>query len=139
MADLPRGTVTFLFTDIESSTALRERDRAAMADAVDRHLALLRAAIETHGRVLFKTIGDAVQAAFSTAPDATSAALEAQRALVQEAWPEGVAPVCRTLPVPEAKRMRGNDQRWAVVRSASSYLNACHARLGVVVFSAEGG
>ena len=46
MADLPRGTVTFLFTDIEGSTALWERDRAAMATAVARHLTLLRAAID---------------------------------------------------------------------------------------------
>jgi class 3 adenylate cyclase len=44
MPDLPSGTVTFLFTDIEGSTALWERDRAAMAFAVERHLALLRAA-----------------------------------------------------------------------------------------------
>ena len=42
MPDLPSGTVTFLFTDIEGSTALWERDRAAMAAAVERHLALLR-------------------------------------------------------------------------------------------------
>jgi len=34
MPDLPSGTVTFLFTDIEGSTALWERDRQAMADAV---------------------------------------------------------------------------------------------------------
>jgi class 3 adenylate cyclase len=42
MPDLPTGTVTFLFTDIEGSTALWERDRQAMAAAVERHLALLR-------------------------------------------------------------------------------------------------
>ena len=41
MPELPCGTVTFLFTDIEGSTALWERDRQAMAAAVERHLALL--------------------------------------------------------------------------------------------------
>jgi class 3 adenylate cyclase len=41
MPDLPSGTVTFLFTDIEGSTALWERDRAAMPTAVARHIALL--------------------------------------------------------------------------------------------------
>ncbi len=46
MPDLPSGTVTFLFTDIEGSTALWERDRQAMAQAVERHLALLDAASE---------------------------------------------------------------------------------------------
>ena len=46
MPDLASGTVTFLFTDIEVSTALWERDRAAMAIAVERHLTLLDAVIQ---------------------------------------------------------------------------------------------
>src|SRR5262245_40981533 len=70
MVDLPSGTVTFLFTDIEGSTRLWERDRQAMAAAVERHLALLRTAIERHHGVLFKIVGDATQAAFATAPNA---------------------------------------------------------------------
>jgi predicted ATPase/class 3 adenylate cyclase len=86
LADLPSGTVTFLFTDIEGSTALWERDRFAMAEAVARHLALLDAAIQVHGGVHFKTVGDAVQAAFATAPAAVAAALAAQRALLAEDW-----------------------------------------------------
>ncbi|MCE3277373.1 MAG: adenylate/guanylate cyclase [Propionibacteriaceae bacterium] len=57
MAELPSGTVTFLFTDIEGSTALWERDRAAMANAADRHLALQRATIEAHGGVLVQVAG----------------------------------------------------------------------------------
>ena len=81
MADLPRGTVTFLFTDIEGSTALWERDRQAMASVVARHLALLDVAIAAQGGVHFKTVGDAVQAVFPTAPAAVAAALAAQRAL----------------------------------------------------------
>jgi predicted ATPase/class 3 adenylate cyclase len=88
MPDLPSGTVTFLFTDIEGSTALWERDRQTMADAVERHLALLRTAIETHHGVLFKTVGDAVQAAFATAADGLSAAVAAQQALTDEPSPE---------------------------------------------------
>jgi predicted ATPase/class 3 adenylate cyclase len=90
MPDLPSGTVTFLFTDIEGSTALWERDHAAMATAVARHLTLLRDAVAAHTGVVFKVVGDAVQAAFPTAPDAVAAALDAQRALVQQAWPAPV-------------------------------------------------
>src|SRR5687768_5319974 len=45
MAPLPGGTVTFLFTDIEGSTALWEQDRQAMAAAVERHFALLGEAV----------------------------------------------------------------------------------------------
>src|SRR5215217_3459708 len=86
MPELPSGTVTFLFTDIEGSTALWEQDQAAMATAVERHHTLLRTAIETHHGVLFKTVGDAIQAAFPTAPDAVAAALDAQWSLATERW-----------------------------------------------------
>ncbi|HEU5432891.1 MAG TPA: adenylate/guanylate cyclase domain-containing protein, partial [Thermomicrobiales bacterium] len=82
----PTGTVAFLFTDIEGSTVRWERDRPAMAAAVERHLSLLRRAVEAHGGVLFKVIGDAVQAAFPTAPDAVAAALAAQHALLEADW-----------------------------------------------------
>ncbi len=93
MAELPRGTVTFLFTDIEGSTALWERDRAAMASAVERHVHLLRAAIEAHGGVLFKVVGDAVQAAFPVARNALTAAVAAQQALVAEPWTDPPGPL----------------------------------------------
>jgi AcrR family transcriptional regulator len=86
MGDLPSGTVTFLFIDIEGSTERWERDRHVMAAAVERHIALLDAAIQAHGGTHFKTVGDAVQAAFPTAPQAVAAALDAQRALLREAW-----------------------------------------------------
>jgi class 3 adenylate cyclase len=86
MPDLPSGTVTFLFTDIEGSTALWERDRQAMATAVERHLVLLRQTVETHGGNPFKVVGDAVQAAFPAASQAVAAALTAQRALLVEDW-----------------------------------------------------
>ncbi|MDF3042831.1 MAG: adenylate/guanylate cyclase protein, partial [Thermomicrobiales bacterium] len=104
MVDLPHGTVTFLFTDIEGSTVLWEQDRAAMATAVERHLALLRVAIEANGGVLFKTVGDAVQAAFPTAPGAIAAAIAGQRDLLTEPWPDppGPLPVRMALHVGEA-------------------------------------
>ena len=89
MPELPSGTVTFLFTDIEGSTALWEQDHAAMQMAVARHLTLLRDAVAAHTGVVFKVVGDAVQAAFPTAPDAVAAALDAQRGLVQQAGPGG--------------------------------------------------
>jgi predicted ATPase/class 3 adenylate cyclase/Tfp pilus assembly protein PilF len=87
-SDLPKGTVTFLFTDIEGSTALWERDRAAMREAVARHLAILHGLIEAHHGVLYKTVGDGTQAAFASAEDALRAAVAAQRALLTEVWAE---------------------------------------------------
>jgi hypothetical protein len=60
MFDVPSGTITFLFTDIEGSTTLFERDRQAMAADDERHNVLLDAAIQAHGGIHFKTIRDAV-------------------------------------------------------------------------------
>jgi predicted ATPase/class 3 adenylate cyclase len=93
MPELPNGTVTFLFTDIEGSTALWERDRKAMAQAVDRHLALLRIAIGAHEGILFKIVGDAVQAAFPVARQALTGAVEAQRAFQTEPWSDPPGPL----------------------------------------------
>src|SRR5829696_9431695 len=86
MPDFPSGTVTFLFTDIEGSTALWEQDQAAMRLAVDRHLELLDAAIADHGGHRYQIVGDAVQAAFATAHDALAAAVRAQQAIANEPW-----------------------------------------------------
>src|ERR1051326_5233332 len=88
MRDLPTATVTFLFTDVEGSTRLWEQHPEAMRLALARHDALLRAAIETSGGGVLKTIGDAFCAAFATAPGAVAAALAAQRALQTEGWGE---------------------------------------------------
>jgi predicted ATPase/class 3 adenylate cyclase len=80
----PSGMVAFLFSDIEGSTQRWESHRDAMEAALARHDALLRAAIETHGGYVFKTIGDAFCAAFTTVPGAIAAALKAQLALQDE-------------------------------------------------------
>ncbi len=87
-ADLPSGTVTFLFTDIEGSTQLWEKYPKAMETALARHDEILREAIKhNHGHII-KTTGDGVHAAFETALDGLSAALHVQQALVAEKWEE---------------------------------------------------
>ncbi len=70
MAVMPTGTVTFLFTVIEGSTRLWERDASAMQSALARHDGILRSAIEERDGHVFKTVGDAFCAAFSSAPEA---------------------------------------------------------------------
>jgi predicted ATPase/class 3 adenylate cyclase len=86
MPDLPTGTVTFLFTDIEGSTRLWEHEPQAMAAALARHDALVREAIVRHAGHVFMTAGDAFCAAFQTAPSALAAACDAQLALANEPW-----------------------------------------------------
>ena len=85
---IPSGQITFLFTDIEGSTRLWEKAPSSMRRALDRHDTLLRQAIETSDGYIFKTMGDEFCAAFSGASHALRAALEAQRSLNAEAWPD---------------------------------------------------
>jgi class 3 adenylate cyclase len=86
MASPPTGTVTFMFTDIEGSTKMWERDSSSMQVALARHDEVLRSAIEERGGYVFKTVGDAFCAGFPTASDALEATLEAQRTLLSERW-----------------------------------------------------
>jgi predicted ATPase/class 3 adenylate cyclase len=86
VASPPTGTVTFLFTDIEGSTKMWERDSSLMQVALARHDEILRSAIEERGGYIFKTVGDAFCAAFPTGPDALEAALDTQRRLLSSEW-----------------------------------------------------
>jgi class 3 adenylate cyclase len=81
VGDLPTGTVTFLFTDIEGSTRLLLDLGDAYADALAEHRRALRDAFERHGGVEVDTQGDAFFVAFARATDALAAANDAQRAL----------------------------------------------------------
>lgn len=90
MSNIPTGTITFLFTDIQGGTQLWEQYPDAMKAALRRHDTLLRYAIKTNNGYAFKTVADAFYAAFPTAPEALTAALTAQRAITffGEAWGE---------------------------------------------------
>ena len=80
--DLPSGTVTFLFTDVEGSTKLLHGlGPEAYAAVLAEHRRRLREVFARHGGVEVDTQGDAFFVAFSTAPGALEAAAEAQRAL----------------------------------------------------------
>src|SRR5438552_9650595 len=82
MSDLPTGTVTFLFTDVEGSTKLlHELGTNRYAEALAEHRRRLREAFARHGGVEVDTQGDAFFYAFPTAPGALAAATEATEAL----------------------------------------------------------
>ena len=82
MSELPTGTVTFLFTDIEGSTRLLHELGDAYADALADHRRVLREAFARHGGFEVDTQGDAFFIAFARARDAVGAAASAQRALL---------------------------------------------------------
>src|SRR5215212_5617907 len=86
MTDLPSGTVTFLFSDIEGSTRLWEERPDAMRECLARHDDMLRTAITAHDGVIVKTTGDGVHAAFPTAAGGVAAAIDAQLAITASSW-----------------------------------------------------
>ncbi len=86
MAALPSGTVTFLFSDIEDSTRLAQQYPDSISSLLDRHQAIVKEAIESHGGYTFHMISDAFCAAFQTVREALDAALQAQLCLQSENW-----------------------------------------------------
>src|SRR5919108_4485366 len=90
-SELPSGTVTFLFTDIEGSTRVLERlGRQRYGELLARHNEHLRSVFEQHGGIEVDRQGDAFFAVFRSASSAVAAAAGAQRVLEGEQWPEAV-------------------------------------------------
>ena len=87
LGDASLITLTFLFTDIEGSTSLWERESEAMRFSLQRHNVLLSSAIERHRGCVFKTVGDAFCVTFDDAADALRAACQIQTSLAAEKWP----------------------------------------------------
>ena len=89
MAELPTGTITLLFTDIEGSTRLLQRSGDAYAALLDEHRRLLDEAFRRHGGVIVDSEGDAFFVAFASAKDAVAGASDAQQALAAHEWRDG--------------------------------------------------
>src|SRR5438477_6864190 len=81
MAELPTGTVTFVFTDIEGSTRLAEELGSGFAEVLDEQRRAVREAAAEHGGREFGTEGDACFLVFGSAPAAVRAAAGLQRRL----------------------------------------------------------
>ncbi len=91
MLDVPKGTITLLFTDIEGSTLLLQQLGEQYSRVLAECRQLLRTAFQRFEGYEVDTQGDACFFAFARATDAVSAAVAAQRALASHAWPEGAA------------------------------------------------
>lgn len=87
---MPTGTVTFMFTDIEGSTHLWDAHPERMDDALRRHDELLRRTIDDTGGRVFATGGDGFGVVFTSAADAVNAALDVQRGMLAQRWPDSV-------------------------------------------------
>ena len=95
MLDLPHGTVTFLFTDIEGSTRLLHALGEQYAHVLSEHRRLLRNAFEENLGREIDTQGDSFFVAFGDPRNAVGAAIASQRALADHSWPDGAAVLVR--------------------------------------------
>jgi predicted ATPase/class 3 adenylate cyclase len=133
VAELPSGTVTFLFTDLEGSTRLWEQHPDAMRLALARHDAIVREAIAAHGGRVVKATGDGFHAAFATADAAVGAALDAQAALTTEPWGESGALSVRMGLHTGTAEQRDGDYFGSVLNRAARLMSVAHG--GQVVVS----
>lgn len=91
MSDLPTGTLTLLFTDIEGSTGVLARLGARYADVVSAYRVIVRDAVARVAGHELGTEGDSFFVVFRSVGDAVRAVVEAQAALAAATWPDGEA------------------------------------------------
>ena len=91
MTNLPSGTVTFLFTDIEGSTKLLQQLDEKFAVLVDDHERILREVCEAHQGTVLDIHGDAFFVVFPRALDAIRAVVQCQHELAAHNWTDGVS------------------------------------------------
>jgi len=118
--------MTMLFTDIEGSTALWERDGPSMSQALAAHDALTRSAIEGHRGTVVKMTGDGVHAVFSDAGDALIATLQLQQALEDPGATFGVALRVRCGLHAGIIEFRDGDYFGSPVNRAARIMSAAH-------------
>ena len=120
------AATTFLFTDIEGSTRLWEREPERMSLALARHDALARSAVEANHGLLVKTTGDGIHAAFGDPLDAVAASLELQRRLADSNATHGLTLLVRCgLHLGVAER-RDNEFFGTPVNRAARIMTAAH-------------
>jgi predicted ATPase/class 3 adenylate cyclase len=126
MAQLPTGTVTFLFTDIEGSTRLLQELVDRYAVVRDEHAAIVRRAAAAEGGVEVNTKGDSFFLVFPNPAGAVRAAVAAQRGLVAHDWSPG-SPVRVRMGLHTGEGVLGGDDYVGIdVNRASRIADAAH-------------
>src|SRR6266511_3130125 len=125
-SNLPSGTVTFLFTDIEESTKLA-RDHSEIWESLRaRHHQILREAIGLNNGFIFQIIGDAFCAAFHRAGDALNAAYLAQQDLQHEPWKESLIRVRMGIHTGEAEAKNNEYHGYLTISLVQRLMSAGH-------------
>jgi class 3 adenylate cyclase len=128
MAELPAGTITMLFSDIEGSTALLHRLGDRYGEALSAQRALLRSAFADFGGREMGTEGDSFFVVFASAADAVASCVAGQQALAGHDWPGG-----------EAVRVRMGLHSGEPVRHEDGYVGLDVHRAARIAAVAHGG
>jgi predicted ATPase/class 3 adenylate cyclase len=133
--DLPGGTVTFFFSDVEGSTRLATALGPRFAGALEAHRRVVRAALAAHAGVEVSTAGDSFFAVFETATDAAAAALAIQAGLAEAATRSGEAAIRVRIGLHTGQAVRvGRDYAGLDVHIAARVSDAGHG--GQILLSA---
>jgi len=128
MRELPAGTVTLLFSNIEGSTALLGRLGGRYGEALSAQRALMRAAVSASGGREMEAVGDSFFVVFGSAGDAVGCCVAAQRALAGHDWPGG-----------EAVRVRMGLHSGEPARQEDRYVGLAVHRARRIAAAAHGG
>lgn len=133
MTALPSGPLTLLFTDIEGSTRLARKLGDRFEAVLEAHNRILRNSFSAHGGSEVDSAGDGFFVVFARARDAVAGAVEAQRALAHESWPEdGPVKVRMGIHTGEVT-LSGDTYRGVAVHRAARISAAAHG--GQIVLS----
>lgn len=124
--NLPTGTVTFLFTDIEGSTKLARQHPETWEAARAKHHSILHEVIEANNGFVFQVIGDAFCAAFHKAGEALKAAVTAQQGFQHETWGECVIRVRMGIHTGEAEVHNNEYQGYLTLSLVQRLMSAGH-------------
>ena len=120
------GIVAFLFTDIEGSSQLWEREPERMREALARHDAIVRATVDQHRGRVVKMLGDGVHAAFEDPLDAVNATVALQLALAEPEATYGIALKVRCGLHAGIEEVRDNDFFGRAVNRAARIMSVAH-------------
>ena len=128
MTDLPTGTITYLFTDVEGSTPLWQQHPGEMNNVMARHDSLMISAVETNGGTVVRPRGegDSIFAVFPRATDALGAAHAAQQLLSREKWPDGISINVRMALHTGESELRDHDYYGNVVNRCARIRSIAH-------------
>jgi predicted ATPase/class 3 adenylate cyclase len=126
MHPLPQtGVLTFVFTDIEGSTARWDRAPDAMAQALATHDTIVSETLQAHGGSVFKRLGDGFCCVFPVPARAAEAAVEVQRKLASQAWDRAVGDLRVRIGLHTGNALAADDDYFGPALNRAARLMAC--------------